>query len=158
MAVDPIRTSATPREAGWRCPQCGRRFRQRTREHSCDVRSLAAHTDRGSPQVQEMVGVVLDTIAGLGPHAVVPLKTMIVVRAGSNFASLVVRRDSLEVGFILPRTLKNRRIHKTERLGPTKYAHTTRLASSADIDTQLAGWLRQAYQSVSASVKTTAQS
>jgi len=97
-----------------------------------------------------MVGIVLDTIARLGPHAVVPLKTMIVVRAGSNFASLVVRRDSLDVGFILPRTLSNGRIHKTEKLGPTKYAHTTRVSSSADVDIQLREWLRQAYESVTA--------
>jgi hypothetical protein len=131
---------------GWRCPQCGRRFRRRTREHSCDVRSLAAHVDRGSPQVKELVGVVLGAFARLGPHAVVPLKTMIVVRTASNFASLVVRRETLEVGFILPRNLTHQRIHKTERLAPEKYAHHTRLSSPADIDKQLAAWLREAYE------------
>ena len=134
--------------AAWRCPQCGRRFRQRTREHSCDVRSLAAHVDRASPQVKEIVSIMLERLDDLGPHAVVPLKTMIVVRAGSNFASLVVRRETVEVGFILPRTLNNRRIHKTERLGPTKYAHHARLLSPADVDAQLAGWLREAYDAV----------
>ena len=92
-----------------------------------------------------MVSVVLDELARLGPHAVVPLKTMIVVRATANFASLVVRRETLEVGFILPRTFAHPRIHKTERLGPEKYAHHTRLSSKGDFDAELARWLREAY-------------
>src|ERR671923_2369546 len=111
--------------AGWRCPTCGRRFRQRTREHSCDVRPLAAHLDRASPAVKELATVVLDTIGEIGPHAVVPVKTMIVVRAASNFAGLVLRRNSVDVGFFLPRMLSNARIHKIEKLGPSKYAHHT---------------------------------
>lgn len=98
-----------------------------------------------------MVRVVLDTLVPFGPHSVVPLKTMIVVRAASNFASLVVRRETLEVGFILPRTLSNHRIHKTERLGPTKHAHHTRLVSAADVDAQLVKWLREAYDAGAAS-------
>jgi uncharacterized protein DUF5655 len=97
-----------------------------------------------------MAGAVLDAFARLGPHTVVPLKTMIVLRTASNFASLVVRRATLEVGFILPRNLTHRRIHKTERLAPTKYAHHTRLSSPADIDAQLAKWLQEAYETASA--------
>lgn len=135
-----------PSSAGWRCPQCGRRFRQRTREHSCDVRSLASHLDRASPPVKELATVVLDTLADIGPHAVVPVKTMIVVRAASNFAGLVMRRNSVDVAFFLPRMLNSTRIHKIEKVGPSKYAHHTRLTSIGDVDAQLIKWLREAYE------------
>jgi uncharacterized protein DUF5655 len=137
--------TASRQDAGWRCPQCGRRFRQRTREHSCDVRPLAAHLDRGSAQVQEIAADVLDVLARLGPHGVVPVKTMILVRATSNFGGLIVRRDALDVRFILPRPLSHGRIRKTERMGPSKYAYEVRLLSAADVDAQLKGWLREAY-------------
>jgi uncharacterized protein DUF5655 len=135
-----------PREAGWRCPQCGRRFKQRTREHSCDVRPLAAHLERASPAVKEIATSVFDTLARLGPHGVVPVKTMILLRATSNFAGLSVRRDALDVSFILRRSLAHRRIHKTERMGPSKYAYHVRLSSTAEVDRQLQEWLREAYE------------
>jgi hypothetical protein len=134
-----------PQEAGWRCPQCGRRFKQRTREHSCDVRPLAAHLHRASPHVKEIATSVLDVLARLGPHGVVPVKTMILLRATSNFAGLTVRRDALDVNFILRRSLSHQRIHKTERMGPSKYAYGVRLSSAADVDAQLKAWLREAY-------------
>jgi hypothetical protein len=133
-------------KSGWRCPQCGRRFRRRTREHSCDVRSLAAHLDRASPEVKDVAAAVLDAFADIGPHAVVPVKTMILLRATSNFGSLVVRRNAVEVGFILPRNFSHARIHKTEKMGPSKYAHHTRLSSIDDLDAQLVKWLKEAYE------------
>lgn len=91
---------------------------------------------------------MLDTIENIGPHAVVPVKTMIVIRAGSNFAGLTLRRDTVDLGFILPRTLAHARIHKTDRLGPSKYAHHVRLASTAEIDAQVKRWLREAYKAL----------
>lgn len=31
------------RDPVWRCPECGRVFRQHAREHSCDVHDVGAH-------------------------------------------------------------------------------------------------------------------
>jgi hypothetical protein len=76
---------------------------------------------------------------------VVPVKTMILLRAGSNFAGLVVRKNTLDVEFMLRRLLTNRRIHKTDRLGQ-KYTHRIRLTSIDDVNAQLVGWLREAYE------------
>jgi len=136
---------SNPSEAGWRCPRCGRRFRLRTREHSCDLRSLAAHLDRASTQIRETFDALTDALSRIGPHAVVPVKTMIVVRAGSNFAGVVVRKDSLDVEFVLRRSISHPRIRKTDQVGPTKFSHHTRLSSPADVDSRLESWLREAY-------------
>ena len=131
---------------GWRCPRCGRRFLKRTREHSCEVSSVASHLDRASAEVKETVRALLDALVAVGPHAVVPVKTMIVLRAASNFGGLVIRRKTLDVGFFLGRTLAHPRIHKTERIAPKKYAHHTRLSAPVDVDAQLVEWLREAYE------------
>ena len=109
------------------------------------MRSLAAHLDRASPEVKAAVEAVLDTLAQFGPHSVIPVKTMIVVKGARNFAGLTVRHDSADLGIFLPRQLTHRRIHKTERVGPSKYAHHTRLASAAEVDKELKAWLREAY-------------
>ena len=135
-------------EAGWRCPQCGRRFRQRTREHSCDVRTVDAHLDGAAPHVKEIAGKVFGVLPRIGPHAVVPVKTMILLRAGSNFGGLVVRKDALDLEFVLRRLLRHQRIRKSEQVGASKYSHHVRLSSTTDVDSQLEQWLREAYEVV----------
>ena len=70
---------------------------------------------------------------------------MILLRATSNFAGLTVRQDALDVNFILRRLLSHQRIHKTEWMGPSKYAYAVRLSSPAGVDAQLKAWLREAY-------------
>ena len=136
----------TAKETGWRCPQCGRRFRQRTREHSCEVRSLDAHVQRGSPVTQATFTALERALAKIGPHAMVPVKTMILLRASANFAGIVIRRDSVQVEFLQRRLLPSGRIHKTDRLGKDRYTHHVRLSSPAEVDGELIGWLKEAHQ------------
>jgi hypothetical protein len=133
---------------GWQCPACGRRFRQRTREHSCVVTTLATHLARASTDVKNTVAALQDALAAIGPHATVPVKTMVLFRATANFAGLVVRRDRVHLEFVLPRALESARIHKRDSLGPRRYTHHVRLVSPADIDRELVSWLRESYQSV----------
>src|SRR5262245_42142735 len=93
----------------WRCPSCGREFRVRTLEHSCSFRSRSAHLDRASPEVKEAFAVLTGILDHLGPYELVPLKTMIVLSATSNFGGVTVRRGSLDLGFFLSRRLHHPR-------------------------------------------------
>jgi hypothetical protein len=112
------------------------------------VTTLAAHLARGSADVKSTVSVLQDALAAIGPHATVPVKTMILLRATANFAGLVVRRDCVHLEFVLPRALDHARIYKRDSLGPRRYTHHVRLASPAEVDGQLIEWLRESYQSV----------
>ncbi len=133
------------KEAGWRCSECGRRFRQRTREHSCGVSTLATHLARASADVKNTVAALQDALSTIGPHAVVPVKTMILLRATANFAGIVVRRDCVRLEFVLTRSLDHARIHRRDPLGPRRYTHHIRLASPADVDDKLVSWLGESY-------------
>ncbi len=133
---------------GWQCPKCGRRFRQRTSEHSCVVTTLATHLARASAEVKNTVAVLQDALAAIGPHATVPVKTMILLRATANFGSIVVRRECVHLEFVLTRALDHARIYKRDSLGPRRYTHHVRLASPADVDEQVVSWLRESYRSV----------
>ncbi len=143
--MPPAKARAT-KETGWRCPRCGRHFLHRTREHSCDVRPLAAHLDRASANVRATFAAIQNMLAEIGPHNVVTVKTMIVLRGRRNFGNLVVRRDTLELEFLSTRTLHHPRIHKTDRLAAGKYTHHTRLSSPAEVDREVDAWLREAYE------------
>ena len=97
-------TSSKPSAPGWRCPKCGRRFVQRTREHSCDVRSIAMHLERASPDVKDTFEKLQEVLAKLGAHGIVPVKTMILLRAQANFAGVVVRPNWLDLEFVIARS------------------------------------------------------
>ena len=129
----------------WRCPECGREFRQRTREHSCDVMTLSHHLDRASPEVREAYRALIDLLKPFGPFNIVPVKTMIVLSVARTFGGIVVRKRSLDLGFFLERRLDHPRVRKIERLSPRKFAHHVRAGSPRDVDSEIAEWLREAY-------------
>ena len=133
---------------GWRCPTCGRRFRQRTKEHSCALATLDSHLERASPDAKATFAALRDALASIGPHAVVPVKTMILLRGAANFGNVVVRRDGINLEFVLRRALTDTRILKRQPLGPGRYTHHIRLSSPADVDGQVVGWLRESHQTL----------
>jgi hypothetical protein len=143
-----VRAASSANPTGWRCPRCGRRFRQPTREHSCTVTALATHLDRASTDVKKAFHALADALATIGPHAVVPVKTMILLRATANFAGVVVRRDCLHVEFTLDRPLDHARTYKRQPFGPRRYTHHVRLTRPADVDQQVIRWLRESYGAV----------
>lgn len=133
------------RSSGWRCPRCGREFKQRTLEHSCDVRSVEHHLERGSDDVRATFEALQRVLSRLGPHEVVPVKTMVLLRLGSNFGSLTFGKAHVDVSFFLPERIEHPRVLRVEQVSPTKLAHRVRLAAPRDVDAELIGWLKRAY-------------
>ena len=135
----------TPR-AGWQCPDCGRRFRQRTREHSCAVSSAKSHLERTSPQVRAAYLKIERLLEGFGPVHIAPLKTMIVFSTDRSFAGVTFTKTRMDLGFFLTRRLGHARVHKVEQLSPRKLAHHVHVTRAAEVDSEIRGWLREAYQ------------
>jgi len=131
--------------AGWRCPECGRRFAQRTREHSCQITSIEDHLARTSPEVRSAFAALLEVLSSIGPHEVIALKTMLVFRVASNFAGATLTRSRIDLGFFLSQQVRHPRVRRIERLSPTKLAHHVHLEAASEIDAELRAWLREAY-------------
>lgn len=116
------------------------------RYHSCAVAAVAQHFERAPDALKRTFAAIEEALAQIGPHSIVPVKTMILVRATANFASVVVRKDALQVEFLLRRPLEHPRIHKRQQLGPTRYAHHVRLTAPEQVDAEIVSWLRESYQ------------
>jgi hypothetical protein len=136
--------TATPKTEGWRCPTCGRRFVRRPFEHSCQIRTLDAHLERGAANVRQTFAAIEAALTAIGPHSTLPVKTMILLRARRNFGSVKVRRDALDLEFVSSRRLTSRRIHKTDQLG-ARFTHHVRLASPEEVNREIVKWLEEAY-------------
>jgi hypothetical protein len=134
-----------PPPSGWQCPDCGRRFIHRTREHSCDLTSLESHLSRTSLEVREVFRAIRGLLDKFGPYKITPVKTMILLSTKSNFGGITFTKSRLDIGLFLFREVRHERIHKIEPVSPRKLAHHIRLSSVAQVDMQLEQWLSEAY-------------
>ena len=95
--------------------------------------------------MRKAFSVLTGVLDRLGPHELVPVKTMILLSATANFGGVVVRRGSLDLGFFLTRRLQHPRVNKVERLSPRKFAHHVHLSGPAEVDQEVVAWLTEAY-------------
>ena len=132
----------------WHCPKCGARLVSRNLWHSCGRFTLDALFARSEPHVLQAARKYVALLESLGDVQVLPQKTRLVAVARVRFAGLYPRKDDFMAAFALHRWLKNRRIVKTIDYGPRWRSHYVRIASAADVDDELRGWLQESHDVV----------
>ncbi len=129
----------------WRCPKCGRRFSNRNQWHSCVSYSIEDHF-RGKPtSLKEIFDLLLTKLKRYGPVRIDAVKSSINIAGKRHFAGVNVRKDSLNVGFLMNRELRDERIFRSQSLGGKRFGHVVKLGRIEDVDAQLMGWLKEAY-------------
>src|SRR5713226_597928 len=81
----------------------------------------------------------------LGPVEQDPKKTSIHLNRRTAFAGVAVRKGHLVLTIKSDRPIKSRRVFKSEQTSAKRYHHEVRLAEAADLDAELQGWLKAAY-------------
>jgi hypothetical protein len=115
--------------------------------HSC-VRSTAAHFFRESdPKLKRLYAEFLRFVRQIGPVTVNVTKTRISFQRHVRFAGVAaVRKDALIAGFWLKRRIQSPRFGRVEFIPPDNYIYQFRLERSSELDAEVEGWLREAYQ------------
>jgi hypothetical protein len=128
----------------WTCPRCQRQFKNRNQSHSCGQFTVEQHI-HGKPQdVVEMFNQLCELILRCGQVEVAPTKTRVHFKIRSVFATVAVKKNGLELAFVLDRYVKHRRIHKALKEYPG-IVHLLRIEKAADLDDDLADWLQESY-------------
>jgi hypothetical protein len=87
---------------------------------------------------------LIAAITGMGPDVEVsPKKTCVSLRRGKQFALIQPTAQRLDLGIILKGVPPAGRL---EQNPSTMCTHRVRVSSEAEIDPELLGWLRQAYE------------
>ena len=81
----------------------------------------------------------------LGPLRIDAVKSSINLISKYHFGGVKVHRDHLTIGFLSSRTIKNKRIHRVEKIAPQKFVHYTKIRAARDVDRTLMSWLAKAY-------------
>ena len=130
----------------WECPKCGRAFANRNQSHSCSSFTLRQHLAGKSPLAIALFRRFAKLVKGCGPVRVLPEKTRIAFQVRMSFAAVSLRRDSIAGHVVLARRLQNPRFTKIEYISPRNHVHHFRFHSRAGLDSEVFGWLREAYR------------
>jgi uncharacterized protein DUF5655 len=129
----------------WRCPACGREFANRNQSHACGTYGLAAHFDGRDPEVERTFRALLATARRNGPVKVLPEKTRIAFQVRMSFAAFTPRKHWLDGHVVLARRRESPRFKRIYEVSPRNQVHEFRLRSAAEVDDEVADWLREAY-------------
>lgn len=129
----------------WTCPDCGRRFAQRTPEHTCAVFSLESHLAGKPAAVAGLCRSYLDLVERLGEARIEPLRGMIMLRARSNFGSVQVQQSGLRCSLMLGAVPDSPRILSHAPYSGRRQSCNFRIDAPAAFDQELNAWLREAY-------------
>lgn len=129
----------------WTCPSCGRAFVTRNMYHSCEQHSLDDSFRDKPAQIRQLFDLVRQTVESIGPVTLVPYQDRVAFMVRVRFAGARPRKRWLDVDFWLTRREESSRFQRIETLSPYTHIHTVRLIAPSDVDSELAGWLREAY-------------
>jgi predicted transport protein len=103
---------------------------------------VAAHYAGRNASLRPAYDAVVELVRGFGDDVeLAPKKTYVSLRRRRQFGQVGPSAGQLEVGLNLPGT------EPTDRLRPTSgmATHRVRIADASELDEELAGWLREAY-------------
>lgn len=107
--------------------------------------TVASHFTGKDPIVRKIYDQLLKSLKRLGPIIEEPKKTSIHLVNGTALAGVATRNTYLILTIKSNRKMTSRRFHKTEQVSAKRFHYEVKLASPAEVDTELISWLREAY-------------
>ncbi len=130
----------------WKCPKCGREFRNKNQWHSCVKVSVEDHLE-GKPEIiREIFDKLVVKLREFGPVRIDAVKTSVNLAGRSHFGAVQIQNSCIKLGFLLDRPVEDERIILTQKIAEAFYRHVVRLCKLEEIDAQLLSWLNRAYQ------------
>lgn len=142
---EPRRGSKIADRPLWTCPKCGNAFVSRNIYHSCRRFELD-HPFRGKPpEIRGLFDRLRGMVEGYGPVRVLPYDDHVGFMVQVRFAGATPRKKWLDVAFWLTRRLESPRFRRIETITPRTHLHLLRVTEPGQLDSELSGWLREAY-------------
>jgi len=108
--------------------------------------TIASHFEGKAPIVREIYDRLIKTIRQFGPIVEEPKKTSIHIVHGSALAGVSTRKDALWLNIRTDYKINSPRIQKTDQVSAKRFHNELKLTSLDEIDAELIGWLKSAYE------------
>ncbi len=99
----------------------------------------------GDPRATAVYAALIQDLSQIGEYEIEEKLTSIHVVHGRAFLGVHPRKDALLVNIVLDHPLDSPRLHRTERVSAARWHHEIVLHSPAELDTELIGWINDAY-------------
>ena len=103
------------------------------------------HLQDKEPVVTSIYEKLIGELQKFGQLKIEPKKTSIHLGNRFGFAGVYTRKDYINLEVHLNHKLVNNRVSKVEQASPNRYHHTVKLTSPKEVDKELLGWLKEAY-------------
>jgi uncharacterized protein DUF5655 len=108
--------------------------------------TVAQHFQDRAPAVRAVYERLLAAAKRLGPVHEEPKKTSIHLARKTAFAGVATRKNALILTLKSATDLKSPRVSKHERASANRWHLEVRLDDPAQVDAEIEGWLRAAYE------------
>lgn len=114
--------------------------------HPCGPWTVSAFLDGKGPRARELFDSFVGLVRSIGPFDLAPAKTRVGFMVRVRFAGVQRLSDrGMTAGFWLKRRIENPRFTKVEHLGHDDWIYTFRVTSPEELDDEVLGWMREAY-------------
>ena len=107
--------------------------------------TIDSHFVGREPVVRAIYDRLKKAIKRFGPIGEEPKKTSIHIVNRTALAGVGTRKGYVVLTIKSDRKLASPRIYKSEQASASRFHHQVKLASPADVDEELIGWLKAAY-------------
>lgn len=132
----------------WTCPECERQFGKPNQSHECaPALSVDEYFETGPNFERPIFEAVRDHLRTLdGDVYFEPVSVGIFFKRRSSFVQLRTMTKWVAVCFNLPRKLDSGRLSRKVIAHGGKFYHVVNARSVADVDSELLGWLTEAWE------------
>ena len=109
------------------------------------MNTIEQHFAGKEPQVRSIYDELLCVARSFGPFEEEPKKTSIHLARRSAFAGVATRKDAVILTIKSATDIRDARVQKREQASANRWHLEIRLRQAEDVDRQLAGWLKRAY-------------
>lgn len=117
----------------WKCPRCGRSFRQVHQAHSCGVGSRAELLAGKPAALVGLYASLARTLKRFDDVEIVHRGRYALFRTTRIFADLVFMKDALRLMVLLDREVRDPCFFKVGRMSAHRVAHVVMIRSAADL-------------------------
>ena len=107
--------------------------------------SLESHFSGKEPSVRAMYDHLLSALREFGKVIEEPKKTSIHLVNVSAFAGVQTRGTYILLNIKADHKIESLRIHKADQVSARRFHHRVKISSLSEIDSELIGWLHEAY-------------
>jgi hypothetical protein len=108
--------------------------------------TIKSHFEAKDVAVRQIYDRILKSVRQFGSVGEEPKKTSIHLVNRTAFAGVATRKSAIILTIKSDRKLSSPRIHKSEQTSASRFHHEIKLASPADVDSELVKWLKDAYE------------